>query len=245
VSEAPAATLVCCGLIGTTVADDGLVERAFTEAIATQGIVPGTGAYARCMALVHRNQGQSTADVLSSLFPDNQARAQAAQLAFDRSFGAAVDRMGVVPVPGAREALEKLSSSGLRICLVTGLSRRLMGRVLDTISWSDRVDLALSADDVTRGCPAPDLVLVAMLRLGVGDVRETVMADGTGDGILCGRRAGAGLLVGVLTGPHSAERLSRAGATHLIDSISGLTELVSASLAKRAEGSPGPSAPAG
>jgi phosphoglycolate phosphatase len=53
-SDAPAITLVCCGLIGAAVADEGMVERAFAEAIATQGVVTGTADYARCMAQVHR-----------------------------------------------------------------------------------------------------------------------------------------------------------------------------------------------
>ena len=47
-------SLVCCGLIGTLVTDAGLVDRAYTEAIATQGVVTGTAAYARCMAQVHQ-----------------------------------------------------------------------------------------------------------------------------------------------------------------------------------------------
>jgi phosphonatase-like hydrolase len=225
-SNAPLATLVCCGLIGTAVADDGLVERAFAEAIATAGIVTGTSAYTRCMVQVHRHRGQSTADVMNGLFPGNQARAQAAQLVFDRAFGAAVARMGVAPVAGARKAIEQLSGAGLHVCLITGLSRRLLGLVLDAVGLRDCVDLALSADDVPRGCPSPDLVLAAMLRLGVGDVHETVVAHGAESGLLCGRRAGAGLVAGVLTGPHPAARLRGAGAHHLVTSLSDLPDLV-------------------
>jgi phosphoglycolate phosphatase len=231
VPDPPSATLVCCGLIGTTVADTGLVERAFTESIATQGIVPGTGAYARCMAFVHRSRGQFTSDVMSALFPDNQARAQAAQLAFERSFSSAVDRMGAQPVPGAPEALARLSELGLRICLITELTSRLLDLVLDAIGWWGHLDLMLSSADVPRGCPAPDQLLCAMLRLGITDVRETVVADGTDAGVLAARRAGAGTAVGVLTGPHSRDRLRRAGATHLIGSISALPEVVTAAAA--------------
>jgi phosphonatase-like hydrolase len=226
VTDPPPVTLVCCGLIGTTVADTGLVERAFTESIATQGIVPGTGAYARCMAFVHQNRGQFTGEVMSGLFPENQARAQAAQLAFDRSLSAAVDRMGAQPVPGAPEALASLGQAGLRVCLITDLSARLLDLVLGAVGWRGRFDLTLSSGDVARGCPAPDQMLAAMLRLGVGDVRELVVADATDAAVLAGRRAGAVTAVGVLTGPHSADRLSRAGATHVIGSIAVLPELL-------------------
>lgn len=93
-------TLVCCGVIGTTVTDNGMVERAYSEAIATQGVVTGTTAYARSMAGVDRSRGRYTLDVMRSLFPGNQPRAQAAQLAFDRSYGAAIGRTGIAAVPG-------------------------------------------------------------------------------------------------------------------------------------------------
>lgn len=225
-SAAPPVTLVCCGLIGTTVTDDGMVERAYAEAIATQGVVTGTTAYARCMAGVYRSRGQATIDVLRAMFPDSQARAQAAQLTFDRSYSGAVDRSGLVAMPGAELAIDKLRGNGIRVCLISGFSRKLLGLVLDTLGWWDRVDLALSPDDTPRGCPQPDPVLAAMLQLGVSDVRETAVAHGTESGVQCGQRSGAGLVAGVLTGTHPAERLRRAGATHVLGSVAALPDLL-------------------
>ena len=219
-------SLVCCGLIGTVVTDGGMVDRAYAEAIATQGVVTGTAAYARCMAQVHQERGRSTVDVLRSMFPDSEARGQAAHLALDRSFCDAVGRMGATPAPGAAAAMEQLASAGIRICVTTAFSRRVMTVVLDTLSWWDRIDLALSPDDVPRGSPMPDLVLAAMLRLGVTDVRETAVAYDTQTGILSGRRAGAGVVAGILGGTHSGERLRQAGATHLIHGIAELPELL-------------------
>ncbi len=221
-------SLVCCGLIGTTVDDGGMVDRAYAEAIATQGVVTGTAAYARCMAQVHQARGQYAVDVLRAMFPDSQARGQAAHLALDRSFCDAIGRMGVTPVPAAEEAIETLAESGIRVCLITSFSRRVLTAVLDTLGWWDRIDLALSPQDVPRGSPWPDLVLSAMLRLGVADVREAVVAHDAESGILSGRRAGAGIVAGVLTGAHSRDRLRRAGATHLIPTIAHLPELINA-----------------
>ena len=57
-------------------------------------------------------------------------------------------------------------------------------------------------------------------------MRETAVASDTDSGILSGRRAGAGIAVGVLTGPHSGDRLRRAGATHLIPSVAHLPDLL-------------------
>lgn len=227
-SSATPVTLLCCGLLGVTADDGGILERAFTEAFATQGIVPGTAAYARSMVHVHQTRGQSAVDVFRALFPDAPGRAEAATLAFDRSYRLAVDRSGLAPMPGAAEALQQIRSSGVRVCFITGLSRGLLGLVLDTLGWWRQVDLVLCPEDAPRGYPWPDPMLCAMLRLGVTDVRETAYAGGTESGILCGRRAGAQIVAGILTGGHTRDRLQRAGATHLLGSFAELPGVLAA-----------------
>jgi len=226
VSGGPAISLACFGLFGTAAQDDGMVEHAFAEACATQGIVPGTADYAHHMVAVHQTLGEPPVDVFRGLFPGNPGRAEAAALSFERSFRAAIDRHGLTPVPGAREAIEQLRESDVRVCMITGLSRRLLGIVLDTLGWWRIVDLALSPEDVPRGCPWPDQMLAAMLRLGVEDVREAAYAGSTASGIRCARRAGARIVAGVLTGGHTRERLRAAGAMHFITGIAEFPALL-------------------
>ena len=218
----PRITLACIGLFGTAARDDGMLEHAFAEACATQGIVPGTTDYAHYMVTVHQTLGEPAVDVFRALFPGNPGRAEAAALSFERSFRAAIGRHGLSPVPGAQETLERLRESGVRICMITGLSRRLLGIVLDTLGWWRLIDHALSPEDVPRGCPWPDQMLAAMLRLGVEDVQEAAYAGSTTSGIRCGRRAGAR----VLTGGHTRDRLREAGATHFITRITQFPALL-------------------
>ena len=85
-------SLLCCGLLGVAADDGGISGRAFAEALATQGIVPSTAAYARSMVRVHQTMGQAAVDVFRGLFPDAPGRAEAATLAFDRSYRSSVDR---------------------------------------------------------------------------------------------------------------------------------------------------------
>lgn len=219
-------TLACFGLIGTTMADDGTLERAYAEAIATQGVVTGTAAYAHCMAQVHRSRGKSGMDVLREVFPGNEARAQAAYLAFERSLSGALHRSGVRPVSGADGVLDELAASGIRICVISSIPHRQLSAFLTALGWQDRVSLMLGADDVPRGCPAPDPILQAMLRLGVDDVRETVVVQSTDSGVRSGCAAGAGLVAAVLTGTHSAARLRQAGATHVLASIADVPAIL-------------------
>jgi len=219
-------TLVCCGLIGTLVVDDGLIERSFAEAIATQGVVSGTSAFARRMSQVHQARGLAPGDVLRVLFPDNEPRAQAALLAFERALPESLSRTVVHPIPGALEALAAIRASGRQICVVTSLPRRVLDLVLSSTDLRGRIDLALSGEDAPRGFPAPDLALTAVIRSGAESVQNVAVVHGTGAGMECGRRSAASAMVGVLTGPHSAARLRGAGATHVISSIADLPGLL-------------------
>ena len=227
-SDTSPVSLVCCDVVGAAIADGSILERAFAEAIATQGVVVGTAAYVRSMVQFDRTRGWPPADVMRSLFPEDEIRAQAADHAFERSFQAAVDRFGVLPLPGVNEALAKLSAAGVKICMMSSLSKPALGLLLKHLDWWQRADLVLSADDVDRGFPWPDLVLTAVLRLGIGDVREVAMVTSTEGGVLAARRAGSPFVVGVLSDAGDASRLRRAGATHLLADMGELPDLVAA-----------------
>ena len=226
-SDTLAVSLVCCDVLGAAAADDNVLERAFAEAIATQGVVTGTVAYTRSMVQFDRTRGWAPADVMRSLFPEDEIRAQAANLSFERSFQAAVDRFGVLPLAGANEALAKLAAAGLKVCLLSSLSRPALSLLMERLDWRQRTDLVLCADDVTRAFPWPDLILTALLRLGAGDVRDVAVVTASEGGVLAARRAGAGLVVGVLSDAGGPNRLSRAGATHLLADIGELPDLLS------------------
>ncbi|MEU4548850.1 HAD-IA family hydrolase [Nonomuraea dietziae] len=218
--------LVCLDLAGTTIGDIATVERAFAEAIATQGIVPGTGAYARAMVHVHRSRGCPKIEVFRGIFPGNEAQAQAANLTFERSYEGAIERAGLVPMPGVVEVFDKLRGAGLHVALVTGFSRTTLSRVLSVLGWHDKVDLAICPEDAGRGRPWPDMILHAVLRLGIEDVRQVAVVGDSENDILAGRRSGASVVAGLMTGVHSRDRLVNGGATHLLHSLVELPEVV-------------------
>jgi len=225
-SDTSPVSLVCWDVVGAAAVDDSVLERAFAEAIATQGVVTGTAAYVRSMVQFDRMRGWPPADVIRILFPEEEIRAQAANLAFERSFRAALDRFGVLPLPGANDALAKLTAAGIKVCLVSPLSRPALSLIVERLDWWQRVDLVLCADDVARGFPWPDLILTAALRLGIGDVRDLAVVTASEGGVLSARRAGSRFVVGVLSDVDDASRLRRAGATHLLADIGELPDLL-------------------
>ncbi|MFD5453642.1 HAD family hydrolase, partial [Streptomyces olivaceus] len=185
--------LVVLDMAGTTVADGGLVERAFDTAARELGVEPGTDDHAAKLAYVRATMGESKISVFRHLFGDED-RARRANAAFERAYGALVDDGLVAPVPGAREAVGELAADGRTVVLTTGFARVTQDAILDALGWRDLVPLTLCpADAGGRGRPHPDLVLAAFLRTGAADaVRQVAVGgDTAGDG-LSGGRAGGG-----------------------------------------------------
>ena len=220
-SGSDSVSLVCCDLAGTIVDAESFSERAFAEAIATQGVVPGTAAYARSMVVVDRSAGRPPRDVMHTLFAADDARAQAAYLAFERSYRTVVDRFGLTTVPGAQDALAKLSNSPIGVCLISGFSQPTSRLMLERLGIGRHADLTLCLDDAPHGFPRPDLVLTAVLRLGIEDVAAVAVVGNSENAITGGRRAGARTLVGI-TGDRATQRLRAAGATHLVQTVAEL-----------------------
>ncbi|MFJ8631698.1 phosphonatase-like hydrolase [Streptomyces sp. NPDC093568] len=215
--------LVVLDMAGTTVADGGLVERAFAAASAELGVEPGSPDHADKLAYVRATMGESKISVFRHLFGDED-KARRANAAFEKAYGELVDGGLVAPVPGAREAIEELQGGGRTVVLTTGFARVTQDAILDALGWRDLVPLTLCpADAGGRGRPYPDMVLTALLRTSAADdVREIAVAGDTSYDMLSGVRAGAGLVAGVLTGAHDADALRAAGASHVLRSVADL-----------------------
>ncbi|MFB7978994.1 phosphonatase-like hydrolase [Streptomyces vinaceus] len=215
--------LVVLDMAGTTVADGGLVERAFELAAERIGVQPGTAEHEAKLQYVRDTMGESKISVFRHLF-GTEEMAQRANSAFEEAYGELVDGGLIAPVPGARQTIEKLRADGRTVVLTTGFARVTQDAILDALGWQGLADLTLCpADAGGRGRPYPDMVLAAFLRTGAADdVRDVVVVGDTAYDMLCGRRAGAGIVAGVLTGAHDRAALTEHGATHVLESIADL-----------------------
>lgn len=223
----PDVRLVVLDMAGTTVADGGLVERAFSRAAERLGVEPGSADHEKKLQYVRDTMGESKITVFRALFGDEELAGRA-NAAFEAAYGELVDGGRIAPIPGAREAIEELRAAGRTVVLTTGFARVTQDAILDALSWRGLVELTLCpADAGGRGRPYPDMVLAALLRTrAADDVREIAVAGDTAYDMRSGRRAGAGIVAGVLTGAHEAEALRAAGATHVLGSVAELPGLI-------------------
>jgi phosphoglycolate phosphatase len=217
-------TIACLDMAGTTVADDGSVLAAFTAALDRFGPTPGTPAYAAAMQTVHATMGQSKIEVFRRILGD-EVTAWQANGVFEERYADAVAAGQVRALPGAAETITRLSGAGVQVCLLTGFSPATRDAIIGMLGWQPLIDLALSPADAGRGRPWPDLPLTALLRLGGGAVSELAVVGDTPSDIESGRRAGAGLVAGVLTGRTTRDELEAAKAPHVLDSVADLLPL--------------------
>ncbi|GHJ47229.1 putative haloacid dehalogenase-like hydrolase [Catellatospora sp. TT07R-123] len=215
---------VVLDLAGTTVADDGLVEEAFTRAF--DRVRPGDPDRSASLDYVRATMGQSKIEVFRAL--GDEATAQRLNIAFEQAYAELVGQGRCEPIPGAVEAVGELRRRGLAVVFTTGFGRATADAVIDALGWQQLADAVLTPAEAGRGRPAPDLALMALLRTGASSVGSLVVVGDTESDAACGVAAGAGLVVGVLTGGRSESALRAAGAHEVISSVVELPALIDA-----------------
>ncbi len=215
--------LVVLDMAGTTVADVGLTEIAYTSALRAQDVESGSPELVRMLGHIRATMGEPVQSVLRQVFDGDDTRAQAGLKSFDARYAEFADAGQLVAMPGAAHAIASLRESGIRVALATGFSQATQQCILETLGWQQAADLTLRVDEAQ-----PNAALAAAEALGVDDPALIATVGDTAFDVSCGRQAGSTFVAGVLTGAHNGERLRAAGATHLLQAAMSLPEFITA-----------------
>jgi HAD superfamily hydrolase (TIGR01509 family) len=98
-------------------------------------------------------------------------------------------RRPVEPLPGVRELLAELRRRGVPVGLASASLRQWVDATLTGLGLDDAFDTTVSASEVQRSKPAPDLYLAAAERLGVPPEHSLAVED-TASGIAAAKAAG-------------------------------------------------------
>ncbi|AYF97935.1 HAD family hydrolase [Protaetiibacter intestinalis] len=216
----PRYELVVLDLAGTTVVDDGLVEGAFARA--WDRVKRTDEGRAAALAHVRATMGQSKIEVFRAIADEETA--QELNRAFERAIGELIDGGHCAAIPGAEDTIRALRDAGHKLAFTTGFASTTARAVVEAVGWDGLADVVLTPADAGRGRPAPDLPLTALIRTGAGSVASMVVVGDTPADAASGRAAGAGLVVGVLTGGETEESLRAAGADLVLASVAELPE---------------------
>ena len=125
---------------------------------------------------------------------------------------------------GAHELLAEVKSRGLRLVLASSGKSEHTRHFLDLLDGTDIADAWTTSDDVESSKPAPDLVSVALEK--VGGRRGVMIGDSVWDAISA-REVGVPTIA-VRTGGFSDDELREAGAEWVFESLEELRDGIEA-----------------
>jgi HAD superfamily hydrolase (TIGR01509 family) len=97
---------------------------------------------------------------------------------------------GVAPRPGALELLDAIRAAGMPVGVASNSAREFVEHVLSVAGLLDgHFDVVVTANDVERPKPAPDLYLAACAALGAEPERSAALED-SATGVAAARAAG-------------------------------------------------------
>jgi HAD superfamily hydrolase (TIGR01509 family) len=172
---------------------------------------------------IHRHIGMGGDQLVASLCGDDVEEQQGEDIraAEKTLYLQLIDE--VEPLPGARDLIADLKGMDRRVVLASSAKPDEVEHYLDLLDARGLADAWTSAGDVEATKPAPDLVEVALERIGGGPA--VMVGDSTWD---CKAAARAGVeTVAVLTGGFSDQELREAGAIEVFDSIEALRRRLS------------------
>ncbi|MCX7826179.1 MAG: HAD family phosphatase [Verrucomicrobiae bacterium] len=114
---------------------------------------------------------------------------------------------GIAPLPGVREWLGQLRTAGVPCVVATSTPRANLDCVMPLLGLNDFFSAVVTAEDVTRGKPHPEVFLIAARKVGMCPSRCVVFEDAH-VGIEAARAAG--MRVVALATTHPADTLRAA-----------------------------------
>ncbi len=135
----------------------------------------------------------------------------------------------VIPIEGVETVLDNLRKDGIKIVLNTGYSSKVANTLLRKLNWKkgEQYDALITADDVERGRPFPDMILKAMQLFGIVDASKVLKAGDSAIDIEEGKNAKCGITIGVLSGAQTRSQLEIVKPDYILNSLASLYSIVS------------------
>jgi phosphonatase-like hydrolase len=217
--------LVVTDLMGTTLRDDGAVLPAYHAAFA-ECAIPFTEEELAAKRGAHKLSLFTEFAVRRYPADDAAKRAAAALGIFEKHLRHFLATGGGTPIEGAEEAVSRLRQAGIKVALTSGFDRGLIADIVKHCGWGELFDAVVYPDEVPAGRPAPYLIFQAMQKTRVEPVKRVAAIGDTVLDLQAGTNAGAGWVIGVLSGAADAETLGKTPHTHLLPSIAELPALL-------------------
>lgn len=219
--------MVVFDMAGTTVDEDNVVYKTLQEAIVHYSFPVSLDQVLEFGA--GKEKLQAIKDILENTgYKVSSENIDLIYAYFIERLAENYENLNVKPLPGVERTFNALKERNIKVVLNTGYNRQTAESLIVKLGWSDLspFDLLVTASDVKHNRPQPDMILLAMSKLGISDHGKVVkVGDSTVD-IQEGQNANCGLSIGVTTGAHSREQLGEAKPDYIIDNLFELIGII-------------------
>jgi len=214
-------------MAGTSVDEDNLVYKTIQKAIERGGHPVSLETVLDYAA--GKEKLKAITDVLTHL--NGKADPIEAKIIFEdfkASLVMAYDNEPIKPIKDVEEVFELLRSKGITVALNTGYDINTAQKLMGKLNWTipETVDILVTASDVEKGRPFPDMIVKAMEDAGISDPGQVAKIGDSAIDIEEGHNAGCGLVLGITTGAQTAEQLDRANPHHILNGTKEIMDLL-------------------
>lgn len=225
--------MVVFDMAGTTVNENNLVYKTLQKAINE------AGHNFTLDEVLAQGAGKEKKQAIRAIL-DVYAGVQDEQLV-DKIYGSFITQLTdayateeILPQNNATNLFTALKEKNILSVLNTGYDRVTAQSIIDKLGWKEGIDFdgLVTASDVSRNRPNPDMIVFAMERFNVA---EGVAVVKVGDSIIDieeGQNASCGLSIGITTGAHTLAQLQSANPDTVINDLIDLLPLIDAYDAK-------------
>lgn len=219
--------MVVFDMAGTTVNEDNVVYKTLRTAINEAGFnfsldeVLAQGAGKEKLQAI-----QSVLNVYADSGDDELAHR--IYDSFITQLANAYATLEILPQDNARELFAALKERAVLVVLNTGYNRETALSIISKLGWQKGFDFdeLVTATDVSKNRPNPDMIWFAMKQFGMTNADEVVKVGDSIIDIEEGKNAGCALTVGITTGAHTLEQLLTASPDHIINNLIELLPLL-------------------
>lgn len=217
--------LVVLDMAGTTVNEQNVVYKTLQKAINKHNIDVSLDTVLEFGA--GKEKFQAIKDVLSHKASDKLAIAERIFEDFKVMLNDAYKTLNVKAIGGVEDLFLKLKAEGKTVVLNTGYNTQVATSLIHKIGWQQGVhyDALITADDVKKGRPHPDMILKAMQLFNIEDASMVLKAGDSIIDIEEGKNANCGITIGVLSGAQNREQLETVKPDYILNSVAEITTL--------------------
>jgi phosphonatase-like hydrolase len=219
--------MVVFDMAGTTVDENMIVYKTLQKAINEEGFDLTMD------QVLTEGAGKEKKDAIRSILRVYANRQEEALIerVYDRFvtlLEEAYDTGDILPQEHAEELFGELKKRKILVVLNTGYNEKTAESLVRKLGWKkgEEFDDLITAGDVQRSRPYPDMILLAMKHFGISDAHEVVKVGDSVIDIEEGLNAGCGMSIGITTGAHTRQQLQTARPDFVIDDLIELLPLV-------------------